>query len=678
MLNEYSFECSVFDECGEDASGYIRIFPERYSDGRKPSLMLAVRILHWNKHALNTPDVPVENLAETEPKFDLPLAKCDSVAIDHYSGEVDIPVDKTVPAVCFNMLEYNEFGGGWVISDSPEKFSGTGKISFYRGDKLERTFYYTVNFFKKIVLEYTYKTNGRNAAIFTFKRAPKTDIPLLLMAADGVPCLKSDIVGSAALLKAGERTAVFGTDVANKRLRVAFGRDEDAKFYLLRDGMGGRIGARLSDDKTRVVRCPFCLRPIKITKQSVALQRKGRAVGCDGERIDAVIKDKRRGRICCSFDSKSLPSEASHADYLHTKLRQYKPLWGGSRAPFSLSDKEALKNILLPPDYERGNGIIASVIGGAGAGKSVFISRLAGIFSCRDEKPAHMNGVPWYLRTTLKGFFDKASYYMPEVDYSPASDREETWCRIFGTDDSGVAHYGKAFGYAMSAYDDMVKPHAKSDTEVLQRMPFIIRLDKRSEITLFDVPGALKHAVKSHSWHAPSVKFSDCLILLVNIDSSPLHNGSPTKSADNIAQASEMLESIVGELGNGSSEITDRALAVVLCKLDLVDDTIDVNSAVLSADLFDGGGKYKGSRLQSNIDAASDEVERIIATSKDANGLFKNVNRFKYRKYFAISALGDPECVTIDKSKSRILYETSPRRLEHVVQWLLWQTGIIE
>ncbi|MDE7164496.1 MAG: hypothetical protein K2O04_03635 [Clostridiales bacterium] len=689
MMNEYSFECNVFDESGADASEYIKFFPEWCYNGEKPELRLVLLIKHWNKYFMkNGYD------SKAEPSDDLELARYSSVAISHYAGAVDFSAKDNERRAGCNTREYNRYGGKWVLPFTPEQFSGTGKVIFKSDKTPECAIYYTINFFKKYVLGYTYKTSGEKSVTFTFDHAPKTDICLKLMeASNRVPCLtNSDITGETAVLKAGSKIAEFNNIVvADKRFRVTFDDKADSQFYLLRDDTGGKIGERMADEKKRVLRCPFCLRPVTVTKNSAKLQRSGYAVSCAGEQIEGVSREvKSRGRVSCNHDSPSLATEGASADeYIHTKLRRYKPLLDGSSTGVFQSDRKLLNKIFLPQNYECGDSIITTVIGGANVGKSVFISRLAGIASDNDEhKVESVSGSPIYMSSALNGFFDGAAYYTPETwDEDKRSRSADAWRRIFNTVDSSDSEHGRMVDYAMPLYGEIAKRTSKNEIDILQRMPFIVKLDNDSNMTFFDVPGELLHVENAKSGQVPSIKFSDGLILLVNVDSSAAHSGSHTQNSDNIKQAGKLLEIIVNSLGVSKSDshdgttqndITDHALAVVLCKLDMFDDKFDVNSAVLASDLCDGKGKYKGSRLQINTDAASDEVERIIADTPGSGELFNHVNRFKYRKYFAVSSLGVSDCVEKENSKARLLYTASPKRFEHVLQWLLWQSGIIE
>ena len=693
IMNEYSFEYRAFDERGADASGYIKMFPEWHYDGKAPALKLAVMIKHWNMYFMSNPNASDSGKETRRVPAEMPLARFSTASLKHFSGAVDFSETQHGRGETIEEEKYNNAGGKWLLSLYPEGFSGTGKIFFPSEKTPERTIYYTVNMFKKYVLGYTCKISERTVT-FNFDRAPKRDIDLKLMEAKKyVPCLAdSDVTGNICTLKAGGKTVEFtGVITDEKRFRVTFADPADSQFYLLSDKNVAPSGGRMADEKKRVLRCPFCLRPIAVTKLSDKLQKSGKTVSCAGEQLQITLREKRgRGRVSCCENSPSLPGEKdARGGYIHTKLRRGLPLLEGSETKVLNSDREKLKNILLPRDYERGDSIITTVIGGAKVGKSVFISRLAGVE--RNDKTARVDSVtctPTYVNSAMTGFFSGVGYYTPEtLNKDETEHSPDGWTDIFNKLDADSDEHGRMIDYVMPLYGEVAKRTDASLIEILQRMPFIIKLDSDSNMTFFDVPGELLHVEKAKSGQVPTVTFSDGLILLVNVDSSAAHSGSCTDNSDNIDKASKLLNRIITELnveesaGNGGEfvdDITDHMLAVVLCKLDMFDDKFDINSAVLSSDLCDGKGRFKGSKLQKNIDAASEEVERLISATSGSGALFQAVNRFKYRKFFAVSSLGTSDCVQKVEGKPKFMYTASPKRMEHVLQWLLWQAGIIE
>lgn len=694
MMNEYSFEYRVFDERGEDASADIKMFPEWCYDGDRPVLKFAVLINQWNIYFMSNPEARQGGENRATPPEDLPLARHLSAVINHLSGAVDFSNTEQGRVITFDAKGYSDAGGKQLLPLSPEEFSGTGKIFFPDANNPEYVFYYTVNMFKKYVLGYTYKVGERTVS-FNFDRAPAWDIGLKLMWAEGyVPCLaNNDVTQSIQTLKAGSKSVEFsGIVTDNKRFRITFENSTDSQFYLLADKTPVPSGWRMADDNGRTLRCPFCLRPVAITKESKKCQNAGKMVSCAGEQLQLDLREKRgRGRVSCCEESGSLPDKnEANGGYIHTKLRRGIPLVSGASNTVLHRDRDTLKNILLPQNYERGDSIITTVIGGTQSGKSVFISRLVGVESNNSNtRVDSVSCSTTYAQSAMYGFFDGVEYYYPEtVNEDGIGHSVDGWVNIFNKLDDDDPEHGRMVDYVMPVYGEVAKRTTDASfLDVLQRMPFIIKLDSNTNMTFFDVPGERLHTENAQYNQVPSVTFSDGLILLVNVDSSDAHKDSDTDNSNNIIVASRLLERIITELhvtetANGNedlvNDITEHMLAVVLCKLDMFDDKFDVNSAVLSADLCDGKGHYKGSPLQKNTDIASEEVERLLRATPSSGELFKAINRFKYRKFFAVSSLGMSDCIKKVGGRYKVMYTASPKRMEHVLQWLLWQAGIIE
>jgi hypothetical protein len=257
------------------------------------------------------------------------------------------------------------------------------------------------------------------------------------------------------------------------------------------------------------------------------------------------------------------------------------------------------------------------------------------------------------------------------------------WRDFYNKKDADKKDRGLLTEYDMPLYGDIAARTDESKRDILQRHPFLLSLGKKATMSLFDMPGECLRVDKSEEDALPSIRFSDGLILLVNADKSLSSTQSDTESSDNIAMAGQELRRCVEEIlnqqlqeGLPAEEVTKTALAVVVCKFDMNSDLFDVNSAVTLAD-FGRNKFYQGSDIQKNTDAASREVERLIAKSHNNNTLLNYIKRFKYHKFFAVSALGEADCVK-KRQHFKLLYAAEPKRLEHVILWLLWQTGIIE
>jgi hypothetical protein len=680
LLNDYFFQYGIFDEQGL-ATDAVKIFPEITYDSEQPILKLSAVIWQWNMYFLDNPnDINAKTPLSTAENS---LLRYNVVKVVHHphTATAEAPTSaELAQAAETTYSSYNAAGGKLTLFERSEDFAGTGSIVLTDGGRT-RTFNYWVNFFKKFPLEYSY-TESDDKIIFRFENKAQRNINLSLMTAEGVtPCLNSDKSKVVHTLLKGEDTVEFDKNVSdgkNYRYRLCFADDDTAMFFLLVPRKNGGEEPRLCQNKTRRLTCPFCFRTVCRPQAGLG---KRRVISCQGTQVvnlpGEINGSIGKNRLCCDMNDVELVGiNATH--------RKWQRRVGNVLQPIS-SEAAMFERVLLPNNFENSNHVSLSVIGSTNVGKSVFISCLTGIKPTDGVKSQSVNPDPSYLRTALFPYCKGVEFVNTEI-YDPKSHTfsHDGWRDFYNKKDADKKDRGLLTEYDMPLYGDIAARTDESKRDILQRHPFLLSIGKKANLSLFDMPGECLRVDKSEEDALPSIRFSDGLILLVNADKSLFKAQSDTESSDNIGAAGVELRRCVEEImnqqlqdGDLGEEITKTALAVVVCKFDMNSDIFDVNSAATLGDFQRNNDSYDGSDIQKNTDTASDEVERLIAKSAGSDTLLNYVKKFKYHKFFAVSSLGEADCVK-KRQHFKLLYAAEPKRLEHVILWMLWQTGIIE
>lgn len=121
-------------------------------------------------------------------------------------------------------------------------------------------------------------------------------------------------------------------------------------------------------------------------------------------------------------------------------------------------------------------------------------------------------------------------------------------------------------------------------------------------------------------------------------------------------------------------------LAIIVAKMDTLEDKFDSNCHCLRTDYFDSGkGRYDGSLLEWEIDYSSAEIESYLI---DAGLMPELGDNFENVKFFGVSAFNFDESIhslrnTLNKAEA-VRFECSAKRLELPFIWMLRQFSVIK
>lgn len=714
-MNEFYFEYQVFDGNGVDVSKQIKFYLDVDYSGDLPQAVMYARIVDWNEYGV------VSRLTggdgnKNKSINDGSMLKYVAAEIKHRPNASDGIDDantenlmETDEKGCLKRYrrnsEYEDNEGRILVSKNSELFSGTGLLLLYtneNGTDAEK-YFYSINCFHKIKIHYVGYEKGKQL-VFKFRQKLNALLSFYVVSAENglVPCLNDEVRSETPIKVAKGDNSVtvanpFPTKGTVRRYRLVFSDNVQSRLYLLIDDTPSQKSGRLNDAYHRPQRCPYCLRLMKPPAKLKKGDKVHNIVTCQGNVLSNDISTsglKEKHRICCS------DKDVADGEY-NRKYRLWKKLNSSNDDIFSVGEKNELGNrfetMLLPKGYENGYNMIGSVLGAAGVGKSIFLSRLMNIkYPINAEDVAIANAA--IMRQAVKPYRQMLGYQYPlAYNNDKKTFDSEKWTEFFNKKDAdfeveGKNQSGLLLDYAQKVYSQIPKRTDEALRDLLQKHPFIMSVGKYSNMILFDLPGEALRLNKYVKGSLPTVDGADFLVLLINMDSKSAAASNLQRTSEEFAQCINVIADRKRDEGTlrddgqlQPGDIDNVALAVVLCKFDELDENFDINSAVRSSVVDFKAGKYFNSDIYKNTNSASDEVKRFLSTTTNSANyadLEQQINYFKYNKFFAISALGASDSLRGRASgaandESDLLYLPSPKRLEHVLLWLMWQGGII-
>lgn len=738
---DYYLEYAVIDEKGNDASSHFIFFLEKVYTDSKPSMRLNMVVKDWNNAFCDYCNYLNDKGEVTEPDKVALLKKAYGMDTNEngiktnlaYFNEFTITIlsqnefldeqknenlekDKQEHGNLgsqdtkwvYNTLEtgrgYTNNGGKAEICSPAKSLRAKIKFSNKYNQFIEEpdsvSFDVNINVAKKDVIKYsTHLSNGKLKIYFDkpLSRDVKIDI---VYSSDGVPCLTSTAqrLQNGNSVKIERRRRSRSIDIASNeknsvskktKFRICIPNVNsdtliseniwEMKYpFIVFQYYGGLKSKSLNErvfDSGSNRTCIYCGNPVhKITGYGTngysetnklkrkMLFKKGK-LGCNGDYKDNGSSDTGKRFIC--FNNELLQGDEKFNDTY----------------------------FVLPDKYEKkhSTNAIVALIGAAGAGKSTFISRFFNIKLGETGRK--------YILNSLKETDDVTDAVSSEINNGPVAMATNVLVKI-KEKDSEVTPGEKSlevkklvnqyrFDYAISPYLKFI--HATQGNsnlgKVIRYLPFITSIEnnsakRSSHIALYDVPGEnLTNITESSIDPVTEGNFAhqhaNGIILFVNDGDNSAKSSNDIPTADKIIDGYiKQYEKIRGK--KADNQITDVALAVVLCQFDRIEKKFDINSNVRITAPAVKSTSYIRSELPKYIENCSQEVESYIKKMGENDALIKQINRFKHKKFFAVSSIGHNDSIAVKGDEKLTNFIAEPRNLEYVFLWLMYQMGVID
>ena len=542
------------------------------------------------------------------------------------------------------------------VAVNSEDYSGVGKIVLKKANtSLETVIYFAVNFSFKKKLRYEIKGDR---IIFEGKNI-KDEISFLVMDAQGwCPCLKADARTNAVRSRkvdfsvSANRVINIPESLRNRQIYVSFDPSDSrdiGKYYLLECTYNDTLEMERRDFERfngNPYFCPYCHRPIENGEVSQSKYKKG-GVGCNGHRIydggkpvsltSGRDKNKKaKNAMYCADDFGEEMVNGKHAIK--------KP---PANTPFAR---------LLPENFFDHKHFKISVVGSKRAGKTTFISRLFDITGLNNNLELSAKT----LVNATKKSFKIAPYAINDMDAKNLSVSRNPWykkSKFYSkySIDVGTCLYPEA--------TDKMDESQQDASRRIKKYPFVLKANKDSYIYFYDIAGEDAEQ---------STNLVDDMLLNAPAGLFYLVDGR-----GNMMGNDRVFQRIRTTLEKST---TPCPIAIILTKFDMIENEFDDNCHCLRSDVYDMMGKtYEGSRLEQNIDMASEEIKSYLRRRGINPDFGANANV----KYFGVSSFAAPDAVVhVDQttSSSEVNYLThmcSGKRMELPVIWMLKQFGCI-
>lgn len=402
------------------------------------------------------------------------------------------------------------------------------------------------------------------------------------------------------------------------------------------------VRKKLSEVTPQKFVCPYCHQRIRLSDERAVAQYRSGGISCDGVRLS-------KGDVMQSGGTAPVSDRLYCKDDLAESggNRVFKGGW----------------NRLLPAEYLKRINYRIAVVGRKQSGKTVFLSRLLGI-----DGDGKADCLP--LRNSCDGLFTAEACPIDAVDVSTNS-ISDRWERA--TSSEGGRLY-KELGIDLPAGKF---PQTTQQSAQLQHCPLFVDVHGRSTgidsyISLYDIAGEDVEHGKNMGF-ITALETLGCFLII---------DGDFNRTSENFRVAEELHRRIAA---NGSSQMTDVPLAVILTKFDQREQDFSPDAHCLRGDIPDmisADGRYAGSALERNIDMASAEIYSYLKNHPRMTNVDQCVRHFRNVKFFGISSLGFADAVgksgSSDTSTRRMRFLTSPKRVELPFVWMMKQFGIIE
>ena len=515
--------------------------------------------------------------------------------------------------------------------------SGTGFISMTKNGNEVAKFYFAVNLrMRKRVGCRLKRKNDKLICYLSCKNASDKFAVAAIGDSNRLPCLdndRNDLTGETKvvdLVSKSKTRVVFDLGDSPKDMKFSLffadadgclGAETAKKYYLLDIYENNTV--EIVHPKTEFIlnySCPFC-----------------------HNKMDAdLVKEKRYRNDCMACDGKmTLYINGGHGkDMICAK--DYK------------KEQGAVKR-LMPHDYLGHDVFKIGFIGSSRAGKTTYISRFFGL-DC-DGSVTHL---------TMEMTANSLAELGIDIKNAPIRKLEP---RKSGSG-KGFNHTvqlnnwtDEMQGYkdrAISLREGMFPNMTESKTNYLD-FPFIAEVNRKTYAAFYDIAGEDTQKESVIASIAPQGEVIGVFCVI---------NGEPDSNLN------QQVFQRLTEAG-----LDKRCpIAIILAKMDTLEDKFDSNCHCLRTDYFDSGkGVYDGSLLEWEIDYSSEEIESYLISSGLAPGLGKDYENIKY---FGVSAFNFNESIHVDgeglNSVGKLRFECSAKRLELPFIWMMRQFSVIK
>ncbi len=633
LPSDFYYKYAVIDENGKNAKNHFIIFPEKKYIRGKIYWDLKLVIRDWTK----IPEYSDNNYA--------PLREY--IKVKYLKGDSD--QDKFDNLTWYEKSDYQNAGYTYTLEKdigfkAPETFFGN--IFFSNLDGTEQKVYFLYYYFSPKKIAY-YTFNGQRVSFINKRHFNKMELTSLKdnlyisinNIDEGIQCLKSNKKEYIEL----HNLTVRDDKEINARLALK-SSSSLKKYYLLlkKDKFEEK---KLSKQKYR--KCIFCGRWIVTDKK--------------------LINDKR---YCYQHKRKC------QYNYIYDAITginndefTYGQLWNTYQANIDQNPPIAINKIKVP---EYNKGVVISLLGASGTGKTTFIARMLNVMKDKDDKKATSKDLD-NIKYALEPFFSKV-----DLDYEIVPDGL-TW-------DESITRHNIENKYTLDAEGTN---NSTSSNHVISHIPFLFKLVKKGRrcpnyLSFFDVAGAAcygtekeKLFINKNSDYIMAFK-SDCILLFLD---TKIDKESKTLKLD-LKSSKWILEKLLEKFYSDKENLQQYSLpslAIVLCKFDKFVRNFDANSYVRATPPAIVGSNFMKSKRYEYIQMCSKEIESYIGFGDGVNGkeFIKKVNdNFSNYCYFGISSIGRSDSFLSNEARS--IYKTNPTNIENILLWIMSNEHIIK
>lgn len=303
---------------------------------------------------------------------------------------------------------------------------------------------------------------------------------------------------------------------------------------------------------------------------------------------------------------------------------------------------------LLPPKFMEHDSFKIAFVGSTRAGKTTYISRLFGITG--DERSVSMDMT--MSKSALNRFgIDVQAATMALVEMNRTS--------FIATDRNWNATQEQYLNRAISI--DPPRFPAPTDRFDYTGYPFIVEVDGSNYVSFYDIAGEDAQG----SRQIQKIANDDPIGIFYII------NGVNDRGGN--ASVAQMLNQISAGI---NPHIHKCPVAVIVTKMDLIEDKFDSNCNCLRTDYFDAMKKYSGSRVERMINSSSEEIRSYLTRENLLPDL-----RFDNVKFFGISSFNFTDSIHNESGNynqpASVNFNCSAKHFELPFIWMMKQFGII-
>lgn len=536
-------------------------------------------------------------------------------------------------------------------------FNGVGEIELFGKDSKSSKYIFAVNFiFRKKIAYSILKENDKLKFIFETNECFDCDIPLILLRdSDRMPCLKKDIQNEeknktlkfTKPLNFANKKIVEFTDADLKSTNmdnISFKRtintikdkcivdfdkgSFDYRKYFLLDCVLNKtldISNEVVDIDELEYVCPFCHEKMNINSDNFMKLYNEGAVSCRGE---------------------------NNNNYWFTKEGKSERL----KKIIYCDNNDLGTTLILPDNFLKQRNYKIFINGIRRAGKSVFFSKSFG-FSMNNGRITVTADI---LKNGLSKYFGKNLnvYTSPEIKKSASGVSYEVknneWYNSSAIGKSSKNNYPIVLDECFPETSEL-----NDDPKLLSR-PFILDINRQSKMFFYDISG--EKVVTNGLYLGGNGMF-----IFINADYEEKEGNYKNllKPIENVYKNKKV------------------PAAFIVTKFDKYMKEFNENSQCLRTDVYNMSDKnYHESRLESNINIASEEIKSWLST-RDVGAIVKQLEQYFTKvSYFGVSALGQEEIVrnikVQGKDKNWLLFDSSSIRAELPFLWMMYQLKIIK